>query len=106
MTEVYIVLKNADFTEGRGQMLFHRVYDSMKAAHQYVMSKDGIFGSKQGVSGYNYSDPEKGHLVGYNGYQIIKAPLRTIDSVELEKHRSTLQEKIAKLQEELDSTYQ
>ena len=64
--QVFVVLKNADFTEGRGPMLFHKVFATKKAAHDYIMDQEGIYGSKQGVSSY-----------GYNGYNI-----REVDVIE------------------------
>lgn len=44
---VYMVLKNTDFTEGRGPMVFHKLFRTMEAARNYVSRKPGIFGSKQ-----------------------------------------------------------
>lgn len=37
---IYIVTKNADFTEGRGPMLYHAAFRYHKDAVAYIMSKD------------------------------------------------------------------
>lgn len=69
---VFVVLKNGDFTEGRGPMAFHKVFRSYVGAFEYVMSKEGIFGSKQGVNNYSgvniYGKPYV--VSGFNGYEI------------------------------------
>lgn len=71
---VCVVLKNADFTEGRGPMLFHAVFSTPEKAREYVMSQDGIYGSKQGKSGYKTKDP---NIEWYNGYHIcLNVPLQ------------------------------
>lgn len=43
----WYVLKNADFTEGRGPMVFHKVFKTLDSAVSYIMKQDGIYGSKQ-----------------------------------------------------------
>ena len=47
MTKIAIVTKNADFTEGRGPMIFHRAYDSYDASVAYIQTQRGIYGSEQ-----------------------------------------------------------
>jgi len=67
--EVYIVAKNADFTEGRGPMRFHKVFSAFKKADDYIMSCKGLFGSEQYKDKvYNWNDYIE-HT--YNGYSII-----------------------------------
>lgn len=44
---IYIVMKNADFTEGRGPMYIHKVFRDIENAREYIKKQDGIFGSKQ-----------------------------------------------------------
>jgi hypothetical protein len=66
---VYIVLKNADFTEGRGPMFFHKVFKTRQIAHDYIMQQEGIYGTPQRQS--------TGLENNYNGYQIISAELQT-----------------------------
>jgi len=62
--DIFVVSMNTDFTEGRGAMVYHRTYSSYAAAHHYVMSQSGIFGSQQGLS----SETEGSW--SYNGYNI------------------------------------
>ena len=64
--KVAIVLKNADFTEGRGPMFIDRVFSSVEKAEGYIMGQGGIFGSPQYKEPASYSDT--GYL--YNGYDI------------------------------------
>lgn len=64
LSTVYVVLKNADFIEGRGQMRLHSIFSTKKEAHEYIMSQDGIFGSPQNFGKY-----------GYNGYEIKEMPV-------------------------------
>lgn len=70
MKKVYVVNKNADFTEGRGPMLLHRVFSTFSKAEDYIMAQEGIFGSAQRKGGQS-------RLFGstfthYNGYQIVE----------------------------------
>lgn len=69
MKKVSIVLKNGDFTEGVGPMLFHKVFGTFKDAEDYVKQQVGIFGSPQ------YETPTRHYFGGvvryvYNGYDI------------------------------------
>ena len=57
--QVAIVLKNADFTEGRGPMVFDKVFDTVEHAEAYIALQPGIYGSKQGKGTY-----------GWNGYDV------------------------------------
>lgn len=75
MKEVFIVNKNSDFTEGRGPMIFHSVYDTFEAADKYIMGNGGIYGSKQGL------ESQRDNSWSYNGYDIHRVPLKTIDDV-------------------------
>jgi len=63
---VYIVLKNADFTEGRGPMLLHTVFSDGEEAIKYVEKQKGIFGSPQNV------ERGKGSYARANGYEIVE----------------------------------
>lgn len=80
MTQVFIVTKNTDFIEGRGPMIFNRVFDTFEAAEFYVLNQYGISGSKQGPSGYGTET-----IITYNGYDILIAELETFASYEAEK---------------------
>lgn len=69
----FVVLKNADFTEGRGPMVLtgdaYRNYDD---AVDYIMSQDGIYGSKQ-YSQWSNGVNVHGEIYAYvtfNGYEI------------------------------------
>lgn len=64
---VYVVLKNSDFTEGRGHMMLHMIFSTFDLADSYIMSKDGIYGSKQGRNQYGLHREE---YANYNGYAI------------------------------------
>lgn len=44
---IYLLLKNADFVEGRGPMLFERAFTSLKALKAYVNTlQSGVYGWK------------------------------------------------------------
>lgn len=73
--DAFIVLKNADFTEGRGPMLYNALFNDYDKAVAYAMSHEGIFGSKQGpeiTMMLNTSNEVFGY-VRFNGYKIIPA---------------------------------
>lgn len=57
--QVAIVMKNADFTEGRGPMVFHKVFDTVENAEAYISLQPGIYGSQQRKDKY-----------GWNGYSV------------------------------------
>lgn len=73
MKPVFIVLKNADFTEGRGPMRFHSVWGNWEDADHYVMNQCGIFGSPQYLD-KRLSKPSEGRW-SYNGYDITQTYL-------------------------------
>ena len=69
---VFVVLKNADFNEGRGPMLLHKMFASYKDALEYIAKQQGVYGSKQyknimyGIDIYG-----KGYCIeSFNGYSI------------------------------------
>jgi hypothetical protein len=67
---VYVVKKNADFTEGRGPMLFDSVWEDGPEAVEYVRGKSGIYGSAQNIQMSKYD------CYAYaNGYQINEVPI-------------------------------
>lgn len=72
-----VVLKNADFTEGNGPMVFHKLFKYPEDAHDYVMSQEGIYGSEQyhQISYGINSVGELYHIQFYNGYNIILAKI-------------------------------
>ena len=82
MDKVTIVFRNADFTEGRGPMLFDGAFSSLDKAKEYVNSKgSGIMGAKPD-NGMTFADwcmarNEKGHRIdgGWGGYDIIEYEL-------------------------------
>lgn len=69
---VWAVMKNADFTEGRGPMHLHKLYKNFDDAVSYVMGQSGIYGSTQGVHNYpGISINGNAYIVsGFNGYDI------------------------------------
>jgi hypothetical protein len=48
--QVFMVLKNADFTEGRGPMLPHKCFKSLKDSVDYIMKQPGIYGGEQSLN--------------------------------------------------------
>jgi hypothetical protein len=69
---VAVVLKNADFIEGRGPMLLDSVFKSPEKAYDYIKTQEGIYGSKQ-YQNLSYGVNIHGKLYGsisYNGYDI------------------------------------
>ena len=75
--KIYIVTKNADFTEGRGPMLFHAAFITGEAAVEYVLQQQGIFGSAQRVEMGKY-----GHYAKCNGYNIDEHYLYSASDIE------------------------
>ena len=72
-----MVEKNADFTEGQGPMVAHKLFAEFIDAHNYVMQQEGIFGSRQGQS-VNFGVNVLGRayvLIRYNGYNIVPMTL-------------------------------
>jgi hypothetical protein len=69
---MFVVLKNADFTEGRGPMLLDRLFHKFDNAVDYVMQQSGISGTKQGRSIYYGISLSKEVFCQdfFNGYQI------------------------------------
>lgn len=65
MDIVFVVMKNADFTEGRGPMLLHKIFKTGPAAVSYIQKQSGIFGSKQHI---DYG--KHGYYAYGNGYYV------------------------------------
>lgn len=76
-TDIFMVLKNADFTEGRGPMFTDILCDSFATAETYVMGKEGIFGLRQERSEHISKDGQW----HYNGYEIQRMPIHTAKSL-------------------------
>ncbi|QIG73783.1 hypothetical protein PP935_gp008 [Rhizobium phage RHph_N34] len=75
---VFAVLKNADFTEGRGPMLLDKIFKDYIDADEYVMGQIGIYGSKQyrnPYAGINI-DGEAYAGMHLNGYEIVFVELQ------------------------------
>lgn len=70
----FVVLKNSDFTEGRGPMVVDKIFKSIVSAEEYVSAQSGIYGSKQyrsthfgvNINGVFYA------ITSHNGYEIKK----------------------------------
>jgi hypothetical protein len=80
MATVVIVLKNADFTEGRGPMLFDNVFSSMEKAEAYVDDKKvGIFGFEPDEK-FNFrlsvACKNSSQSGGWGGYEFREVELR------------------------------
>jgi hypothetical protein len=71
---VAVVLKNSDFTEGRGPTLFHKIFLSPSSAHEYIIRQVGIYSSvPQGSPSYYFGRNIHDNLYGdirYDGYEI------------------------------------
>lgn len=70
--DMYIVRKNADFTEGRGPMNIHAAFKTYDEAVSYIMEQKGIYGSAQYSKtniGINFHN-EIYASVYFNGYDI------------------------------------
>jgi hypothetical protein len=87
---VYVVKKNADFTEGRGPMLLDSVWSDPDEAVKWVKQQGGIYGSEQRVELNKY-----GYYAYANGYQIEKMPL--LDNANEMEHETAKQKALAKL---------
>jgi hypothetical protein len=71
-SSVFVVTRNADFTEGRGPMIFHKVFSDFDVAVAYVLTKEGIYGSAQRAAvyaGINIKG-EPYVMSTFNGYEI------------------------------------
>jgi hypothetical protein len=72
--EVFVVMKNADFTGGMGSYVLHKMFKRATSAFEYIMSQSGIFGSPQyyrfsfGVNVYNVCY----FTNDFNGFEIRK----------------------------------
>lgn len=96
MESVFAVLKNADFTEGRGPMLLHKIFSSYEAASDYIMAQPGIYGSKQGID----ISLSKVNDWWYNGYQVKQMDvLDSFDVGKLASARREIKELKARLNE-------
>lgn len=70
----FVVLKNSDFTEGRGPMKMDNVFISKVKAEEYIASQVGVYGSPQyrnTLIGNNISRMMYCSIY-YNGYDIVK----------------------------------
>lgn len=66
MAKVFVIMKNSDFTEGRGPMDIHKIKKKEQDAVDYVMSQEGIYGSEQ----REYSRSSYSEVRHFNGYDI------------------------------------
>ena len=74
---VFVVLKDADFTEGRGPMKYHNVFKYFDDAVAYVLKQRGIFGTEQYVdtkAGVNIHGRPYVYTT-FNGYEILPTTL-------------------------------
>jgi hypothetical protein len=54
--KVYMVYRNADMTEGRGPMVFDRIYLKQAAAIRFIDDQDGLMGRRFKWSEGVYTD--------------------------------------------------
>lgn len=88
--QIYAVFKNADFTEGRGPMIFAGSFKTLQGAKNYINKQgSGIFGAKppEGVtladwclSTYKSKRPDGSEYEsrtdgGWGGFEIREGPL-------------------------------
>lgn len=69
---ISIVLKNADFNEGRGPMLYDKIFNSFSKAIEYIFTQKGIYGSQQYINnspGINING-KPFCVSSFNGYKI------------------------------------
>lgn len=96
MEKVYIVMKNADFTEGRGPMLLHSLWEDGEDAIGYIQKQQGIFGSIQKVERNKY-----GKYAYCNGYEIQeKFVISKGSDIEAYQKQEVVQKALAKLTKE------
>lgn len=76
---IFVVLRNADFTEGRGPMLIDTIFSTGPEAIKYVEAQQGIFGSKQKVD-YQNSRLSRGLYATASGYEIVE--YKVLDTVQ------------------------
>lgn len=67
MNTVFVVKRNADFTEGRGPMVLHAIFASGPEAVEYVKTRKGIYGSAQKIE-----MGRDGKYASANGYDIVE----------------------------------
>lgn len=108
-TNIYVVLKNADFTEGRGPMLYHAVFRNKEHAVNYIMDQDGIFGSTQNSTPSSRTNAAGTMHEYYNGYTLLTTPvIENYDSSKVAETEILLKEKqeqIKKLTDEMNALY-
>lgn len=71
---MFLVTRNADFTEGRGPMIPHKLFANPSDAYNYIMRQTGIYGSPQYCQlslGINIYNDLFGYF-NYNGYKIVE----------------------------------
>ncbi len=83
---VWMVDKNADFTEGRGRMKHHRVFVKERIAIDWIMQQEGISGGKQ--QEYNYETyPDGSSLRTFNGYDLQEVDFEIPEGIDYNENR-------------------
>lgn len=85
--KIYVVMMNADFTEGRGPMLFHMAFLHGEHAVEYVASQKGIFDSPQKVEMGKH-----GYYAYANGYVIKEVELIEDSIIDRQKLREEMRQ--------------
>lgn len=100
--KVYVVRKNADFTEGRGPMLLHKIFSDAPLARAYVERQKGIYGSPQGLNKH-YEEDDEYHYNGYSiqGVKVLDSLISDEEKEKLESEKQKLARRIAEINEAL-----
>jgi len=93
MSLIYIVNKNADFTEGRGPMVFYKAFATLEDAQKHIMELPGIYGSTQ----QRDKSLSKVGREWYNGYEILTATVYTYESASSDYQRKVKENALSKL---------
>lgn len=104
MTDVFIVQKNADFTEGRGPMCLHLVFETYKDAYDYIQDQDGIYGSAQYKEPYSYYTKQVEPVThwSFNGYDITQVKVKRYHSLKVAKVNAIKKDLLLTLEKYLD----
>ena len=94
---VWVVRKNADFTEGRGPMLIHAIFENDTLAVEYIMTKPGIYGRRQ-EEGRSFASTKTRN---FNGYDLTEWVVQ--DTVKTQREIEELKSQEAALKEKLDA---
>lgn len=90
---VYVVLKNADFTEGRGPMVFNKIFANQEDAKQYAFDN---------LNPYGNPDPIRQGFAQIVPAQVVEAYDHELVTKKKEE-KKRLQDQIKELNKQLDA---